>query len=241
MNKPVAPGTFAVFDFETTALEPGPLGRVIEVAVIRLEAELTDRDGRPGLTFTVTDEWDTLIHPGPGIGVGATEIHHIEPGHLVGAPAFADIAGDLLARLDNAVVVAHNAAFDIGYLAYECAAADIELPQLATLCTRDFARAVSRVARDRASSFRLVACCERAGITFPEHLQHRSLGDTRVTAQLLEHLMEQADTLNLEVNSNVPRAALTYPAPSGMRKARDTTYVQINDPLQLWSDDSLGR
>jgi DNA polymerase-3 subunit epsilon len=231
MSSPVGPGRFAVLDFETTNLEAGPEGRVLEVGVISLEAEPVTVEGRTGLRFAVTDEWETLINPGPGVGVGATHIHHIEPHHVANAPAFSDIAGDLLTRLDESVVVAHNAAFDLQFLDYECATAGIDLPPLAAVCTRDLARGVARAAGDDTRSFRLATCCERAGIVFAESDQHRSLGDARVTALLLQHLMDRARDLDLEVRSAVAPVALTVPSASGIVKVR-STFLQEPRPFE---------
>lgn len=60
--------------------------RVVEIAVI-----CTDPFGR------TVDEWTTLVNPGGP--VGATKIHGITAAHVRRAPSFADIIGELNARL----------------------------------------------------------------------------------------------------------------------------------------------
>ncbi len=95
--------TFACFDVETTSLNPTN-GRVIEVAVVRIE-----RDGTPA------GEWTTLVDAGTD-NLGRTDIHGIRQAWLKDAPCFADIAGDLTDELSGCVPVAHNSSFDVGFL-----------------------------------------------------------------------------------------------------------------------------
>jgi DNA polymerase III epsilon subunit-like protein len=95
----------AVLDFETTGLSPKTGARVIEVGVVRVEAE--DRQA-PVVIL------NTLVDPqGP---VYATRIHGITDEDVFGAPLFAELAGDLGAALEDAVIVAFNASFDIAFL-----------------------------------------------------------------------------------------------------------------------------
>ena len=102
-------GAFTVVDFQTTGLAPSQGGRIIEVAVVRVE------DGAVG------QPWATLVNPGRD--TGATFIHHSETSDVADAPTFAEIAPSLLSLLDVAVVVAHNAPFDEEFLAAELARA----------------------------------------------------------------------------------------------------------------------
>jgi DNA polymerase-3 subunit epsilon len=93
----------AVLDFETTGLSPKTGARVIEVGVVRVEPE-----DRPTVIL------DTLVDPeGP---VYATRIHGITDDDVVGAPLFSDLAAQFGAALEDALVVAFNASFDIAFL-----------------------------------------------------------------------------------------------------------------------------
>ena len=64
----------------------------------------------------------------PGRDVGPLFVHGISNIDVRDAPTFADIAGEILDRLDGAVVVMHDGAFVERFLAAEFARADIELP-----------------------------------------------------------------------------------------------------------------
>ena len=57
-----------------------------------------------------------LVRPSRPIPEEATAVHGISDGDVAQAPRFAQIAAELLARLGDAVFVAHNASFDLGML-----------------------------------------------------------------------------------------------------------------------------
>lgn len=83
--------------------------RVLEVAAIRFE------NGQ------ITKEFSTLVDPGTRIPPVITSITGIREADIVGAPAFEEIADELLEMLDGAVFVAHNVRFDYSFLKQEFA------------------------------------------------------------------------------------------------------------------------
>ena len=95
----------SVIDLETTGLNPGP-DRVVEVSVARIEA-----GKKPELVF------DTLVNPERN--VSASDIHGIYDEHIVDAPRFSDISGDLLDAIAGTVIASYNIYFDIKFLEYE--------------------------------------------------------------------------------------------------------------------------
>lgn len=158
---------FATIDFETNGLAPSRGARALEIAVVH-----SDPDG------SVTGRWDTLI-AGDG-RVGRTDIHRISRSTLQSAPTFADIAPELLDLLRGRVIVAHNAAFDLRFLA-----AELELigyrsgPAPVSLCTQRLARTYLPGSRRS-----LAHLCEVFGIEL--HGAHRASVDALATAELLE-------------------------------------------------------
>ena len=170
-------GLFAVLDLETTGLRPEEGDRVVEVAVA-----LVRPDG------TVVDEFATLVHPGRNglagaVDTGPVHIHGISPDDVGRAPTFAQVAPELLRRLDGAVVVAHNASFEERFLAQEFARAGYEDLRFRSVCTLLWARE-SMATPDH----RLATVVAAAGIPFPA--QHTALGDVRATAALWPSLLE---------------------------------------------------
>jgi DNA polymerase-3 subunit epsilon len=99
--------TFAVVDVETTGLDPARGHRVCEVAVVR---------GQGG---QVLDTWSTLVYPGRLIPADAQAVNHISNAMVRDAPPFGAVAAAFLAQVRDTVLVAHNAPFDLGFLAQE--------------------------------------------------------------------------------------------------------------------------
>ena len=168
-ERPTLP--FAVLDVETTGLSPAT-DRVIEIAVVRCAP-----DG------TVVDEWSTLLDPGRD--PGPTHIHGITAADLDGAPTFADIAPELVERLDGHMVTAHNLSFDESFLAAELASTSSALPTTSSLCTLELAR---HVLKDQ-GRHTLAACAATLDISHEN--AHRALADTRVTAAVLAAMLER--------------------------------------------------
>src|SRR6476469_6131745 len=165
---------YAVVDVETTGLFPGRHDRVVEIGVV-----LVDRAGRQ------VDEWGTLVNPARDLG--PQHIHGIRSSDVLRAPSFAEIAGDLAARLAGRVVVAHNLSFDLRFLIaeFERVRLTVPLDYERGLCTMILA---SRYLTDAARS--LAACCASAGI---DHANpHSALHDSRACAELLAFFIRRA-------------------------------------------------
>jgi DNA polymerase III subunit epsilon len=168
-GEPLADRPLAVVDVETTGFSPGP-DRVVEVAVVRMSP-----DG------VIEEQFVSLVHPGRD--VGPTWVHKITDDMVANAPTFGDIAGEVLELFEGAVVVAHNASFDGGFLGFELAEAGIATPPVPAACTMQLARWSSL----DVPNFKLVTCCEALGLTNTG--AHSALGDALVTAQLVSRLL----------------------------------------------------
>lgn len=94
-----------VLDTETTGLEPEQGHRIIEIGCV----ELIDRR-------MTGNNFHQYLQPDRQIDAGAIEVHGISNEFLADKPRFADIAYDLMAYLDGAELIIHNAPFDVGFL-----------------------------------------------------------------------------------------------------------------------------
>jgi DNA polymerase III epsilon subunit family exonuclease len=163
-----------VLDTETTGLEAHAGDRVCEIAVVR--AHLDPR--RP------SESWSSLVAPGRPMPATAESIHGISDADLAGAPSWADVHAEVTRQLDGAVLVAHNAAFDVGFLAAEAARLGLPSPVRGpVLCTLTLAR---RVYGFHACSLRALA--RRASV--PQPLAHRALADVQTTLGVLRALID---------------------------------------------------
>lgn len=98
-------GTYVVVDLETTGLDPLVEG-ILEIAAVRLEGD------------RVVGTWQTLVNPGTGVEISEASraIHGISPEMVLDAPGVPEALAAFEAFLGDAPLVAHNAAFDVGFL-----------------------------------------------------------------------------------------------------------------------------
>lgn len=165
-------GPFAVIDVETTGFSPGKGDRVIELAIARV-----DKSGR------IEDEYATLLNP-EGRDTGAVFVHGISNDAVKNAPLFADVLPDVLARLDGAVIVAHNAVFEERFFAAEFARAGIAAPPLPALCSLWLGQQTFDT-----PNHKLGTLAQHAGIPLVD--AHAALGDVRATAALLPMMLDR--------------------------------------------------
>lgn len=111
---------FAFLDIETTGLSPWFGDRICQVAVILTEGKRIQRT------------LDLLVNPGRELSPSAVEINGLGDSLLADMPPFAEIADPLAEALEGAVVVCHNAKFDLQFLdnEYRKLGRTVEFPNL---------------------------------------------------------------------------------------------------------------
>lgn len=102
-DESVAATLFAAFDTETTGLSPKK-DRIVELGVVLY------RDGE----IIGKKQW--LVNPGIPIPWYATRAHGIDDEMVKDAPIFADILEEFEVYIGDAVLIAHNARFDINFV-----------------------------------------------------------------------------------------------------------------------------
>ncbi len=162
-----------VFDTETTGLSHQNGDRLVEIGCI----ELINRN-ETGRTF------HAYFHPDRDMPVEAERVHGLSIGFLSDKPRFHEGVEDLLAFLGDAPLVAHNAAFDVGFLNAEL-----------TLCGRSIVameRMIDTLAMARSrhpgAKHSLDALCTRYGIDRSHRIKHGALLDAQLLAQLYVEL-----------------------------------------------------
>jgi DNA polymerase-3 subunit epsilon len=163
--------TFAFFDVETTGLEPYYGDKICEVAILK---------SRNGLQV---GSFQSLVDPGRKISPGAYAVNGITLKMLKGKPKFSQLATDILRMLEGAVVVCHNAPFDLGFLEAELNWAGLSMPDYLVVDTLSLAR---RCFRFYSNSLGNVA--ESLGIKVRQ--EHRAMGDCITTQRVFQRFIE---------------------------------------------------
>lgn len=95
--------SYVLLDLETTGGNPVN-DRITEIAAVRFE------QGQE------VARWSTLVNPGVNVSAFIERLTGISNAMVAEAPTFSEVAADLLAILEDAVLVAHNVRFDHGFL-----------------------------------------------------------------------------------------------------------------------------
>jgi DNA polymerase-3 subunit epsilon len=171
--------TFVVVDLETTGGRATGSGRdrdeITEIGAVKV------RGGE------VLGELATLVDPGRDIPPQIVELTGITSAMVRDAPTIDAVLPMFLEFARGAVLVAHNAGFDIGFLKAAARRCDIVWPRPPVLCTVRLARRV--LTRDEAPSVRLATLAQlfQAAST----PCHRALDDARATVDVLHALIER--------------------------------------------------
>ncbi len=172
--------TFVVVDLETTGgrARPGADGlgdAITEIGAVKV------RGGE------IIGEFATLVDPGRAIPPKIVELTGITTAMVRDAPPITTVLPMFLEFAHGSVLVAHNAGFDIGFLAAAAAQCRIDWPRPPVVCTVRLARRV--LSREEAPSVRLSALARLIGAaTQPTH---RALDDARATVEVLHALIER--------------------------------------------------
>lgn len=160
---------FTFVDVETTGLSPRS-ARVCEVAAISFRG--ADRVG------TLAE----LVNPGLPIPAEVSKIHGITDAMVKDSPSFGGVAPRLLAMLENSVVVAHNAEFDLGFLRAECDRVGLRFPKLHVVDTLIIARKGWKFQSNRLGKIAAELNISNGG-------WHRALADVEMTRKIFDHFI----------------------------------------------------
>ncbi len=165
-------GGWAVVDVETSGFRPGQ-ARVISIAVLGLDA-----DGK------VEQSVVSLLNP--GVDPGPTHIHGLTAAMLEDQPQFADIVDDVIEVLRGRTLVAHNVAFDYGFLTAEAELAGAVLPLDTVMCTVELARRLDL----GTENLRLETLAAHYGLT--QQRPHDAFDDALVLTGVLAPALQRA-------------------------------------------------
>ena len=177
-------GTYVVFDIETTGFS-AVTDRIIEIGAVKVE------DGK------ITDKFSTFVNPKRPIPFRITELTGITDEMVIDSPDIETILPQFIEFIGDAVLVAHNASFDVGFIEQNCKRQKIEA---------DFTYvdtvALARVLLPALNRFKLDTVAKALNISLENH--HRAVDDAGCTAEIfvkfVQMLKERELTTLAKVN-----------------------------------------
>lgn len=206
---PLRETTFVVVDLETTggrsrAKDGAPADAITEIGAVKV---------RGGV---VLGEFGTLVDPQRSIPPQIVQLTGITTAMVCAAPTIDAVLPMFLefAGLEHgAVLVAHNAGFDVGFLRAAAEHCEIRWQRPQVLCTVRLARRV--LSREEAPSVRLAELARLFAVTTQP--THRALDDARATVDVLHALIERVGNQGVHTYADL-RAYLPNVTPAQRRK-----------------------
>lgn len=175
LGTPLHEVTFVIVDLETTGTHAGK-SEITEIGAIKT------RGGE------VLGEFQSLVKPEESvISPFVARLTGITHAMVDDAPSIRSVLPSFLEFSVGAVLVAHNAPFDIGFLRSACEKLDYHWPQPTVLDTVTLSRRV--VSRDEVRNHKLSTLAAHFGTEVSP--DHRALSDAKATGELLHRVLER--------------------------------------------------
>ena len=163
-----------VLDTETTGLDPYQGDRLVEVGCVELYNRIPT-----GQSF------HRYVNPQRDMSASAFDVHGISAEFLKDKPLFAEIADEFLGFIGEAPLVAHPAAFDLGFIN-----AELERAGKATLSSERMVDTLVLARRKHpAGPNRLDDLCQRYAIDNSRRTKHGALLDAEILAEVYIELI----------------------------------------------------
>ncbi len=162
--------TFVVFDLETTGFSPSK-NQIIEIGAVKV------------VNGSITERFSTFVNPKVPIPFEIEQLTSINDDMVLDAPTIDEILSKFMDFCQDAVMVAHNADFDMSFIKHNCSALglDCEKTVLDTV-------ALSRVLLPSLNRFKLDTVAKALNVSLAHH--HRAVDDAACTAEIFVKLVE---------------------------------------------------
>ena len=171
-------GTYVVFDLETTGFS-SVKDKIIEIGAVKVE------------NGEITDKYSTFVNPKIPIPFRITQLTSITDEMVMESPEIETILPQFLKFVGDAVLVAHNASFDVSFIEENCRRQGIE-PDFTSVDTVGLAR----VLLPTLSKFKLNVVAKALNISQEHH--HRAVDDARVTAEIYVKFIQMLEERGIE-------------------------------------------
>ena len=170
--------TYVVFDLETTGFSPIK-DKIIEIGAVKVE------------NGVITDKFSTFVNPKVPIPFEITNLTGITDDMVMEAPDIETILPQFLEFVGDAVLVAHNASFDVSFIEQNCRYQDIT-PDFTSVDTV----AMARILLPTLSKFKLNVVANALHISLENH--HRAVDDAGATAEIFVKFVEMLRARNIK-------------------------------------------
>ena len=162
--------TYVVFDIETTGFSP-LVNKIIEIGAVKVEKG------------NITERFSAFVNPEVPIPFHIENLTGIKDDMVITAPVIAEVMPEFLAFCDGAVMVAHNADFDMSFIKYNCDR--LSIPYDFTIADTV---AMARMLLPNLNRFKLDTVARALNISLENH--HCAVDDAACTAEIFEKFVK---------------------------------------------------
>lgn len=181
---------YVVFDTETTGLSPSNGDEIVQIAAVRVV----------GGRILTGETFNTLVNPKRTIPPESIPFHGITDAMVADKPTIDKVLPQFRNFVSGAVLIAHNAAFDLKFLKMKEKASGVRFdsPVLDTML-------LSRMLLGEGGDHTLDGIAERLGIEVVD--RHTALGDSLVTAAVFLRMVEMLKERDVRTLDDAIRGA----------------------------------
>ncbi len=170
--------TFVVFDLETTGFSPSK-NQIIEIGAVKV------------VNGSIAQRFSTFVNPKVPIPFEIEQLTSINDDMVLDAPVIDEILPKFMDFCQDAVMVAHNADFDMSFIKHNCSTQGLECEKTVLDTV-----ALSRVLLPSLNRFKLDTVAKALNISLAHH--HRAVDDAACTAEIFVKLVEMLRNRGVE-------------------------------------------
>ena len=181
-----------VFDIETTGFS-AETDHIIEIGAVKLRNN------------EIVDRMDVFVNPGVPIPFRITQLTSIDDSMVMDADPIEKVLPDFLDWCGDAVIVAHNAGFDTGFVAKN--AKRLGLPYAPTILDTV---SLSRLLLPQLNRYKLDTVAKELGVSLEHH--HRAVDDAACTAEIYMKEIEMVRARGAKLLSDIDHLEFDHAA-----------------------------
>ena len=175
--------SFVVFDLETTGFSAAK-NKIIEIGAVKV------------VNGSITERFSTFVNPKVPIPYDIEQLTHITDDMVLDAPMIHEILPQFMEFCQNAVMVAHNADFDMSFIRHNCDLLGLECEKTVLDTV-----ALARVLLPSLNRFKLNTIAKALNISLENH--HRAVDDAACTAEIFIKFVEMLRERGIETMENL--------------------------------------
>ncbi len=183
--------TFVVFDLETTGFNP-VMNKIIEIGGVKV------------VNGVITERFSSFVNPQIPIPYEIEDLTGINDGMVMEAKTIEEILPEFMEFCQNAVMVAHNADFDMSFIKH-----NLRLQGIKKSFTVIDTVALARNLLSGLSRFKLDTVAKALGVPLKNH--HRAVDDAECTAEIFIKLVHMLSERGIEDLNQLRQYAISTP------------------------------